>query len=167
MKEAPLLGQIVKNAGCLFVERRNRKQIKKEIFEITDGLRHGVNVCIFPEATSTPGTEVLRFRRPLYNAAIESGVGLLPACISYKSINGESLSSANKDNIFWYGDMDFLPHMWNLMGQKNIVVSLSIFPEFKIEKEMSDTFLAEQTHKIVSQHYQPPRLIPGETQYEA
>jgi 1-acyl-sn-glycerol-3-phosphate acyltransferase len=83
MKNTFFLGQICKFASCLFVERRSRGNLDQEIKEITDALNYGHNVLIFPEGTSTNGDEVLRFKRPLFNAAIFSSKKVLPATLNY------------------------------------------------------------------------------------
>jgi len=36
------------------------------------------------------------------------------------------LDETNKDSIFWYGDMDFIPHLVYFLGLKNIEVELDI-----------------------------------------
>ncbi len=35
-------------------------------------------------------------------------VDILPICIKYKAVNGDKISSRNKDLIFYYGDIKFL-----------------------------------------------------------
>ncbi len=70
IKEAPGLGLICQMAGALFVERRNKMNIHNEVREITEGLQHGANVAIFPEATSTNGEQILRFRRCTWRRSI-------------------------------------------------------------------------------------------------
>jgi 1-acyl-sn-glycerol-3-phosphate acyltransferase len=66
MKNTPFLGQIIQLAGCLFVERRNKKNIMNEIGDIENALNKGLNVTVFPEATSTNGEQVLKFKRSLF-----------------------------------------------------------------------------------------------------
>ena len=114
IRETPFLGMLCEAAGCLFVERRNKEQIHKEVGEITQALAHGLNVTIFPEATSTNGEEILRFRSPLYQAALDANAIIQPFCLNYKSIDGVAFSKANRDLVCWYGDMGFLSHLWEL-----------------------------------------------------
>ena len=66
VKHAAGLGWITDQAGCLYVERRSRKNLKTEINEISKALEGGFYVVVFPEATSTNGDGVLRFKRPLF-----------------------------------------------------------------------------------------------------
>lgn len=155
MREAPFIGTIVELGGCLFVERRNKKNLSKEVEDITEGLLNGLSVCIFPEATSTNGEQVLRFRRPLYNAAVKSRSPVLPLCLNYKSINGEKLNPKNRDSVFWYGDMDFLPHLLDLARLKSVDLEISILESIPVADDSQDALLAEHSHKLVSNHFEP------------
>ena len=112
----PLLGQITRMAGCLFIERRNKQNLASEITEIREALRLGLRVAIYPEATSTNGEQILRFRRPLFLAAIEAPAPVVPFCLNYRTVDGEPLFFANRDKVFWYGDMPFASHLWALAG---------------------------------------------------
>lgn len=126
-----------------------------EIQELTDGLSKGLNVTVFPEATSTNGDCVIRFRRPLYSAAINSGVTVLPICINYRKVKGETTSIKNRDFVFWYGDMTFIDHLWGLLsGRRTYEVEVTIMEPVSTEgKEAAE--LAEMTHKMVSEKYTP------------
>lgn len=152
VREMPFIGKVTDNAGCLYVERRNRTNRSKELLEITNALNNGLNIGIFPEATSTDGSSVLRFRKPLYAAAVESHRQVLPICLNYLSIDGEVLSSENRDTICWYGDMEFFPHFWQLCGSSNIVAQLKVFqPINSVAQDIAD--LANTSHKIVEENF--------------
>lgn len=124
MKNTPFLGQIIQLAGCLFVERRNKKNIMNEIGDIENALNKGLNVTVFPEATSTNGEQVLKFKRSLFQSAVNTQVDVLPLTINYKEINKHKVSLKNRDILCWYGDMEFAPHLWNLCKQRTIQVEL-------------------------------------------
>ncbi|MEZ4872029.1 MAG: 1-acyl-sn-glycerol-3-phosphate acyltransferase [Bdellovibrionales bacterium] len=153
VEKTPVLGQMCKMGGCLFVERRSREFLDQEIREITDALKYGLNVTIFPEATSTNGEQVLRFKRPLYNAAILSNSDTLALCINYDSIDDQAVTRSNRDKVFWYGDMSFLPHLWILTTLREIKVSLTNLGTAKTQDEVNCNVLAEVTHKMVSEHF--------------
>lgn len=124
MKKTPFLGQIIQLAGCLFVERRNKKNILNEIGDIENALNKGLNVTVFPEATSTNGEQVLNFKRSLFQSAMNTQVDVLPMTLNYRKVNGENVSSENRDSICWYGDMEFAPHLWSLCKNKSINVDI-------------------------------------------
>ncbi|NJR13597.1 MAG: hypothetical protein HC779_04405 [Phyllobacteriaceae bacterium] len=48
-------------AGCLFVERRSKTNLLNEVAELTEGLKNGLNVAIFPEAQHAVARQFWRF----------------------------------------------------------------------------------------------------------
>lgn len=128
IRETPVLGQLCLLAGCLFVERRKLMQIHREIGELQKGLERGLNVTIFPEATSANHEQILRFRRPLFAASTQSGRPVVPVCVNYRVVGKEPISLANRDLVCWYSDMPFASHLWSLCGLGNVNVDLVFLP---------------------------------------
>lgn len=155
MRDTPFLGHIAKLGGCLFVERRSRANLSEEIKELTNGLKSGINVAIFPEATSTDGKEVIRFRRPLFQAAIDSKVEVLPICLNYRYVSFDPICLENKDRVFWYGDMTFGKHFWNLLKTPRIEIDLDFLPVIETQSAWDNTLLAQTGHKMVSESFKP------------
>ena len=154
MKAMPLLGQITTLAGCVFVERRNKKNIQGEIKEIEEALVAGLNVVVFPEATSTNGETVIPFKRSLFQAVVNAKVELLPLTIEYKKLNGAEINLKNKDNLFWYGDMDFLPHFFNLCKQEHAQVTLHVNNIIEDAQTLNCSGeLRDLSHSIIYQKY--------------
>lgn len=154
MKETPVLGQLCLLGGCLFVERRKRSGIANEVKALSDALASGLSVAIFPEATSTNGEKVIPFRRPLFQAAIHSGVEVLPMCLNYRNLDGEKLTLKNRDNVFWYGSMSFFSHAFNLFSHKEVVAELSVMDTVNPSSFENKNDLADACHVIVSSEYQ-------------
>lgn len=155
IKETPVLGQFCEAGGCLYVERRSRENLSKEISDITEALKAGLNVIVFPEATSTNGEEVKRFKRPLFKAAIDSGAGIVPITMNYRDIDNQPVNLENRDQLFWYGDMTFLPHFWGILALRNVRVELSIGESIEARKEHGPTELAQLVHQAISSFYEP------------
>jgi 1-acyl-sn-glycerol-3-phosphate acyltransferase len=149
IRETPVLGQVCLLAGCLFVERRNKQNILNEVSEISRGLQNGLNVAIFPEATSTNGEQILRFRRPLYVAAIDAKKPVLPFCLNYRTVGGQPINLKTRDKIFWYGDMDFVSHLWALAGSGGVNVDLNFLPPIYPAPIDDATALAQRSQDAV------------------
>ena len=154
MKETPFLGHLCLLGGCLFVERRSRAGITGEVKELSNALDDGLNVVIFPEATSTNGESVIRFRRPLFQAAINAHAKVLPLCLNYRTLDGEKLTIKNRDKVFWYGDMGFLGHALALFKHKGVVAELTIMPSLKSTDYADKNELSDVCYKLVSDEFE-------------
>lgn len=157
IREVPFLGHLCMLAGCLFVERRNKENIHKEIHELTEALEKGLNVIFFPEATSTNGEQILRFRKPLFQAAINSSQKVLPVCLNYVSIDQVPVSTSSRDSLCWYGDMSFAPHLWNLMRAHEVLVEIQVLDLISSLNE-SPQALAELSQQRVEGVFRPVRI---------
>ncbi|NUM88063.1 MAG: 1-acyl-sn-glycerol-3-phosphate acyltransferase [Bdellovibrionales bacterium] len=155
MRETPVLGLITELAGCLYVERRSKDNIHREIHEITEALRDGFHVTIFPEATSTDGSSVRPFKRPLLTAACDAGRDVLPMVIQYEEIDGSPVTSRNRDLLCWYGSMSFAPHYWAVMGCRKIRIRVKILPEISVNGNSTRDTIVETAEAAVRAHYRP------------
>lgn len=153
--ETPVLGQVCQLAGCLFVERRNKHNIHNDLSELTRALSEGVNIAIFPEATSTNGEQLLRFRRPLYVAAIDAKKPVVPFCLNYRRVGGQPIDVRNRDQVFWYGDMDFAPHLWALSGSGGVEVELIFLKPILPGPEDDATILAQRSQAEIETVFEP------------
>lgn len=155
MKEMPFLGQITQVGGCLYVERRNKSNLSNEVKELTESLRHKNRVIVFPEATSTNGEEVIRFRRPLYRAAVDANAPIRPMTLNYRRVSGLPVTKENRDFVCWYDDMTFFDHLMNFFKQTSFEVEIYVHPVLETKDFEDHTELANLTHEIVSSKYDP------------
>jgi len=156
IRETPFLGLICEMAGCLFVERRNKTNLLGEVAELTDGLKNGLNVAIFPEATSTNGEQILRFRRPLYLAGVQAGANIIPFCLNYRTVGRRPINKITRDWVFWYGDMDFAPHLWALAGSGGVTVDLQFLEPLTPGGRSEDAAeLAQKTQSMIEKVFAP------------
>jgi lyso-ornithine lipid O-acyltransferase len=109
----PFFGWAARTGGSLFIDRRRRASANLVAAGMTERLKLAVPVLLFPEGTSTDGSRVLRFHARLFAPAIAAGAGVVAAAIRYAIEGGE------EQELCWYGDMAFLPHLWKVLGTRN------------------------------------------------
>lgn len=106
----PVLGPVIRLLGTIFVNREKPRDVARVNQLIESALAEGRAVIVFPEGTSSDGSEVLPLRPSLLRSAQEEGVPLHYARLAYQTpIPGEAATS-----VCWWGDADFLPHAWGL-----------------------------------------------------
>ena len=125
VRETFFLGAMSTLGGSIFVERRNRTSLMGDIEKVAETIRSGQRVVLFPEGTSSNGEEILPFKASLFAVAENSDVAVQPICISYKSINWRRIDPANRDRLYYYGDIEFFPHFLALpfMGSVDVEIS--------------------------------------------
>lgn len=88
VRQWPLIGWLVVNTGSIFIERGKRRATQRAVERIRASLEAGEVVVIFPEGTTSDGTEVLPFHGGLLQAAIDSGCALQPLALDYTDSAG-------------------------------------------------------------------------------
>lgn len=155
MKERLFLGQVTQLGGCLFVERRNPRNLPKEMKSIKKFFDKNFSVCIFPEGTSSNGETVLPFKNSMFQIPLETGCPIQPIVLKYKKIDSKEFSSKNCDLVCWYGDLGFFPHLMKLFTLTKVEAELEVLPQinstaFKDRKSLSGhahTLLKEKYHQ--------------------
>jgi 1-acyl-sn-glycerol-3-phosphate acyltransferase len=135
--------------------------------EIVERLKHKANILIFPEGTSTSGEHLLPFQSAPFAAPLRAHAPVLPLTITYRRINGEPVSDANRDKIYWYGDMDFMTHFWGVLGLRSIEVAVRLHPPIETSHYKNNSVSRKQLsqacyHAIASglQHDRKPVRTP-------
>jgi 1-acyl-sn-glycerol-3-phosphate acyltransferase len=88
IRDWPLVGWLAALAGTLFIRRGGKHAAETVAQAMTEALRAGVSVAVFPEGTTTDGRQVRRFHPRLLAAAQSAGVPVQPAAITYPHERG-------------------------------------------------------------------------------
>jgi 1-acyl-sn-glycerol-3-phosphate acyltransferase len=140
----PLFGWFAAIAGTVFVERERRTHVGAVNREIETALAAGALVVIFPEGTSSNGQTILPFHTSLLEPAARGGHEISVGWIHYELDDGD----AGNEVCYW-GDHSFFPHLVNLMGKRRIRATL----RFKKFQRTTDDRkeLAQQLHAAVEE----------------
>lgn len=116
----PFIGWAAELAGTVFVRRAHRREVGGQVEDIKRALARGVPVVLFPEGTSTDGSQVLPFRSALLQAALETGCDVTPAALRYRADPpGDTVH-----DICWWGGVGFLPHLWRFLALRSFGVAV-------------------------------------------
>jgi 1-acyl-sn-glycerol-3-phosphate acyltransferase len=119
----PIFGWMARQLGTVFIRRDSSRHGKHIAGELGALLRHE-SVCIFPEGTSTSGSNVLPFKPNLFEAAVLANTPVFSLAISYKS----SLTNQRTEVPAFIGDMGLLESMCNMLRNRHFLVELVILP---------------------------------------
>lgn len=109
----PGIGAAATALGTLYIERGARNASAQAVAVMTQRLREGHRVVLFPEGTTSPGRELLPFRPRLYQAALEAGVPVQPMTLLYLDEHGDVSACAPFVN-----DEGLLSHVIRLAGER-------------------------------------------------
>lgn len=129
----PLFGTFARLQRSIFVDRSRRQGTSAVNRSIAATLSDGDPVVLFGEGTSSDGNRVLPFRSALLgglrDAMEEQGRGYVqPVSIAYRNFHGIPMGRRNRDVAAWYGDMELLPHLWRVVCEGAIDVTVSFGP---------------------------------------
>jgi len=129
----PFVSLLAKLQRSVFVDRARRTLVKHKAGEIAERLAKGDNIVLFAEGTSSDGNRVLPFRSSLFSAACQaSGNGAANAAVvhtvvvAYTHLHGLPILRHERPTVAWYGEMDMLSHVWNVLKSGPLDVTISI-----------------------------------------
>ncbi len=131
VKKWPIVGQWNVLCGTIFINRQRKNEVGALVREMTRKLRQEANILLFPEGTSTNGEKMLPFQTVPLAAPLRSRSIIVPVNLAYKTIDEQPVTAANRDFVYWYGDMDFVTHFWDLLGRRGVEVLVTLQPKIE------------------------------------
>lgn len=119
----PVFGQFAQMAGTVFVDRERRTHVGEINSEIQNALNDGALVVLFPEGTSSNGETVLPFKSALLQSATNEKHSVTVSRISYALNDGDA-----REEVCYWGNHTFFPHMLNLMGKGTVGAAVRFAP---------------------------------------
>ena len=165
----PFFSTLAKAQRTIFVDRRSSKTSNSRD-EMLKRLDTGDNLMLFPEGTSSDGTRVLPFRSALFAVAQlrrdDRPIVVQPVAISYTRLDGIPLGRYWRPLFAWFGDLDLVPHLWQMVCLGETEAVITFFPPVDIDKLGDRKKLAEYCFQQVSAGVQAansgrPELLPS------
>jgi 1-acyl-sn-glycerol-3-phosphate acyltransferase len=122
----PAFGRLAAAVGTIFIDRTRKRDLLRVLPRIEAQLVAGDTVVFFPEATSSPGHEVLRFRSPLFQPPLRAARPVVAAALHYATRAGDPPAATS---VCWWGDMEFAPHLFGLMKLRGVDATIEFCEE--------------------------------------
>ena len=133
----PILGNLAKGGGTLFIKRGSGDSIRIRE-QITEFLKQDIPVLFFPEATTTDGTKVKKVHGRLLGAAIEAQRPVQICVICYVNQNGELDTVAP-----FIGEMSFAEHVQRVLEMPRVTAHLMTLPTVAVTGHTVETLTRE------------------------
>ena len=159
VKSWPIFGWMARLGGTVFVDRKKKLKSVDSLKEIAGLLRNDINILLFPEGTSTNGSQILPFQSVFFQAPLSCSAPVLPITIKYTRIESADLNSSNRDRVFWYGQVSFGKHLSGLIKLKNIEAKVTIHPTIDTSTSLSINGEPSQTIDTSSPGLEPRKSL--------
>ena len=117
------LGWIFRGIHTLFIKRDMRLDTARINHQVAGMLGRGEYVAVFPEGTTTDGTQLGHFHSSLLQAPVDGGAAICPVAIRYHDDTGQ----INFDAAF-VGDITFIQSLWKILCSPALHVTLVYLP---------------------------------------
>ena len=119
----PAIGWLSARTGTLFIERGRRRDAARVGGLVTQAMRSGDVVAVFPEGTTTDGSQVLRFHSSLLQPALTAGARVQPVFLRFERADGSLCIEAAYD-----GDKSLWHTLLQITAEREIRVRLQFLP---------------------------------------
>lgn len=148
LKSTPVIGPLVALSRPVWIDRKRKLESKKTAAVITDTIRNGVNMLVYPEGTSTDGRHgLLAFKSTAFDAAELTGCPIVKVLLFFDCPKDPGKSSA------WYDDTSFGSYLWHALGLKKVVSRVYIIGVTTISADEDRKKLAARVHDEMEQEY--------------
>ncbi|MFI2758984.1 lysophospholipid acyltransferase family protein [Streptomyces echinatus] len=123
VRQWPVAGALAARGGALFIERDRLRALPGTVAAIADALRAGAAVTAFPEGSTWCGRAHGRFRRAVFQAALDAGVPVQPVGLRYRQQGGGPGTAAA-----FVGEDTLLASLWRVARARGLVAEVEIRP---------------------------------------
>ncbi|WP_092750055.1 lysophospholipid acyltransferase family protein [Acinetobacter boissieri] len=132
----PIVGQLAKSAGTLFIKRGSGDSNKIRE-QISTFLKQDIPVLFFPEATTSDGTKIKRIHGRILGAALAAEKPVQLALICYVNQDG------HLDQIApYYGDVSMAEHVQKVLEMPKVTAHVMFMPIISVEGHDLDSLTA-------------------------
>lgn len=127
----PVLGQISSLVKPLFIVRKVSKS-KENADIIENHINKHHSVIMFPEGSTSEGRTLIPFNSSFFGITYKvEDLTIQPVLLKYTRINGLPISTSERHYIYWIGDMELMPHLWELLKLYSIDVEVELLDPIK------------------------------------
>jgi 1-acyl-sn-glycerol-3-phosphate acyltransferase len=133
----PLFGILGKMQRTLYISR-SPQDAPRETKAMLERLEENIPLIVFPEGTSSDGTNILPFKTSFFEIFLNKNIKIQPFTISILEVDGKPVDSPGvRDQYAWHGDMTLEPHLWAFAKGKGAVIKV-VFQKPVLSNEFND-----------------------------
>jgi 1-acyl-sn-glycerol-3-phosphate acyltransferase len=149
----PFFGVLAKLQQTVFVDRK-AKNAGVHRDDMRGRLESGDSLILFPEGTSSDGNRTLPFKTALFAVAAVKADGcpitVQPVSVTATRLDGIPLGWSLRQLYAWYGDMDLVPHVWQVVKLGILTVQVEFHEPVTVDQFASRKALGEHCWRTVA-----------------
>lgn len=152
-----LLGRLADLQRTVYVERRGRASVRRELGAVGARLAAGDSLLLFAEGTSSDGSHILPFKSSLLAALAGAGgaaIRVQPVTIAYTHLNGLPTLRQQLPLVAWLGNTPLRVHFVNLLSIGRITAQLTLHEPVSLSAFPSRKALASHCRAVIEADYQ-------------
>ncbi|NLU66864.1 1-acyl-sn-glycerol-3-phosphate acyltransferase [Streptomyces sp. HNM0574] len=118
----PVVGPLARRAGTRFIDRDGLRRLPRTVADVTDHLRTGAPLVVFPQGTTWCSAPGGAFRRATFEAALRAGAPVRPVALVYTRDGRPTTAPA------FVGDDAFLPSLHRVARTEGLTVHVRTGP---------------------------------------
>ncbi len=116
----PVVGFLTRKTGMFFIEREKPRSAIKVVQTMSEALQEGSVLAVFPEGTTSDGTDLLPFHANLVQAAVSANAPVQPLCISYL----DRASGLQTQAPSFVGEITLVQSVWSTISAAPITAKV-------------------------------------------
>lgn len=140
----PVIGLLVAWAGTLFIDRGHRHAVRQAGLQMQGCFDQGDAVGLFPEGTTTDGTDVLPFHSGLFDAAVQAGVPTQPVALRF--LRRGRLAP----ELAFVGEQTLVANLWFLLGAWGVSVECHFLAPIPAAEGQGRADLSRRAHGAIA-----------------
>jgi len=141
----PLLGYMTRIANTIYIDRSRRRDLEGMVHAITDRLRSGHSVVVFPEGGATLGHRVEQFKPSVFEAVVQADSSVIPVTLRYYNAGEPSVAC-------WPPGISFVANIKRLLMHPRLNVKVWVLPEVKGEADRRA--YSDKSRALIREKYQ-------------
>lgn len=146
----PVIGWLVAGAGTVFIDRRQRQAVQRASQDMRARFDRGEAVGLFPEGTTSDGSDVMPFYPSLFEPARLIDVAIQPVALRFMHQGRRSSFAA------FVGEESLMANAWRVLRATGVRVEAVFLPPLARQDEHGHVYsrieLAAHAHAQVREH---------------
>lgn len=123
LRDWPLLDRLIAAGGTLYLRRESKRAALRIVHDMTEALRGGATVAVFPEGTTSDGDRLLPFHANLLQAAIVAKAPVQPMALRYADAQAPVSAAAA-----YTGETTLAQSVWRIARARDLRVQMQWLP---------------------------------------